>query len=212
MNRSSVSAQLQNDYPGCNIYLDSRTRMIVAGTHRMSLLNSSAALESMNIFSRSGKSFYQAIAQLIYTQYDILPLEGSYADKLIVRKEDLDKYRIQKLAKEWGIGFLEDNNDILAVGVDDGVERELLLGDSIVEKIDLLEEDESVDDIISGYAVLEELKVPAEEKKSSTKGKIFEILEELESLEDEIPPPIESGSGLVDFIKKRILKRDRDKK
>ncbi len=162
MNRTSVSAQLRADYPGCNIYLDTGSRMIVAGAHRMSLLNSPAALEAMNIFSRSGRTFYQAIVQLIYTQYDILPAEGSYADRLIVRKEDLDKFRLQKLAKEWGIGFLEDDGSIVALGVDDGVERDLLLEDTSEEDTELFEEEESVDDILNNYAVLEEIKEPKE--------------------------------------------------
>ncbi|MCK5674355.1 MAG: hypothetical protein KAH95_13325, partial [Spirochaetales bacterium] len=118
-------------------------RMVVADNHKMSLLNSTSALESINIFSKSGKSFYQAIAQLLYSTFEILPEEGSYASTLIILKEDLKKFKIQKLAKEWGIGFLEDNEDILALEIDDGIERDLLLENSeSVEELHDLETNE----------------------------------------------------------------------
>ena len=165
MNKSTISEQLQNDYPDYKIYLDADSRMVVADNHKMSLLNSSSALHSMNIFSRSGRSFYQAITQLLYSNYNIIPGEGSYADRLIVRKEDLDRFKLQKLAKEWGIGFLEDDGSIVALGVDDGLERELLLSDNSEEESDLFEEEESVDDILNNYAVLEEIQ-DSEERES----------------------------------------------
>jgi len=137
MNKSTISAQLQHDYPDYHIYLDAERRMLVADKHKMSLLNSPSALETMNIFSRSGKSFYQAITQLLCSNYNIIPKEGSYADSLIIRQEDLDRYKVQKLAKEWGIGFLENSEaDILVLEVDDGIERNLLLeNDSSLEKV-----------------------------------------------------------------------------
>ena len=72
MNNSSISAQLKNDYPELNIYIDAENRMVVAGNHKMSLLNSISSLETMNIFSRSGRSFYQAIAQLLYSNYNLI--------------------------------------------------------------------------------------------------------------------------------------------
>ena len=155
MNKSSISEQLQYDYPDIQIYLDPNSRMIVAGNFKMSLLNSSSALESMNIFSRSGKSFYQAIAQLLYFNYEILPGEGSYASTLIILKEDLKKYKIQKLAKEWGIGFLENDDDVLALEVDDGVERDLLL-----EGAELDEDSESEE--LEEWAKLEEINFDSE--------------------------------------------------
>ena len=143
MNKFSVSEQLQHDYPDYGIYLDTDNRMVVADNHKMSLLNSTSALESINIFSKSGKSFYQAIAQLLYSTFEILPEEGSYASTLIILKEDLKKFKIQKLAKEWGIGFLEDNEDILALEIDDGIERDLLLENSeSVEELHDLETNE----------------------------------------------------------------------
>ncbi len=151
MNKSSISEQLQYDYPGYKIYLDIDKRMVVVDNHKMSLLNSTSALETINIFSKSGKSFYQAITQLLYSTYEILPKEGSYASTLIILKEDLKKYKIQKLAKEWGIGFLEDNEDVLALEIEDGVERDLLLESS--ELFEELYDNEEV----SEWAKLEEI-------------------------------------------------------
>ena len=162
MNRSGISTQLQHDYPDYKIYLDADSRMIVAGDHKMSLLNTPSALQTMNIFSRSGKSFYQAIVQLLYSNYNVLPQKGSYADTLIILREDLNKYKVQKLAREWGIGFLEDDKNIVAVGVDDGIERALLLeGDEKIEE--LFEDDKNFDSTDhvsqdnSSFGVLEEL-------------------------------------------------------
>jgi hypothetical protein len=112
MDKISISEQLKHDYPDYKIHLDTERRMIVADEHKMSLLNSSSALEVMNIFSLSCKSFYQAITQLLYSNFNITPQTGSYASTLIILKEDLNKYKVQKLAKDWGIGFLEDDEDI----------------------------------------------------------------------------------------------------
>ncbi len=54
--------------------------------------------------------------------------------------------KIQKLAREWGIGFLEDDNNIVAVGVDDGIERALLL-----------ESNEVVEELLGGLSTLEKI-------------------------------------------------------
>ena len=163
MNKSTISEQLQHDYPDYTIYLDADNRMVVADDHKMSLLNSPAALQTMNIFSRSGRSFYQAITQLLCSNYNIIPKAGSYADTLIIRQEDLDKYKVQKLAKEWGIGFLETGIDVLAVEVEDGVERDLLLESNVPyvepEDEELLSELEGLpdDEELNNWAKLEEL-------------------------------------------------------
>ncbi|MEA1911904.1 MAG: hypothetical protein U9N32_09570, partial [Spirochaetota bacterium] len=127
MNKSIISDQLKHDYPDYKIYLDSDKKMVIADDQIMTLLNSPHSLATMNIFSRSGRSFYQAITQLLCTNYNILPAVGSYAATLIILPEDLQKYKIQKLAKEWGIGFLETNKDVMAVRVETGIQRNLLL-------------------------------------------------------------------------------------
>jgi hypothetical protein len=126
---TSISTQLQYDYPHCKIFLDADNRLIQVDFHKMSLMLTPSGLKSINIFSRSGKTFYQALVQLIYTNFNILPQEGSYAESLIILKEDVDKYKLQKMAKEFGIGFFEDGEDIIAIEVDDGIEKNLLLDD-----------------------------------------------------------------------------------
>ena len=167
--------------------------MVVADNHKMSLLNSTSSLETMNIFSRSGRSFYQAIVQLLYSNYNIIPQDGSYAFSLIILKEDLKKYKIQKLAKEWGIGFLEENGNVLALDIDDGIERDLLL-ESETDDTKIKEGHESFtySDLInknSQFAKLEELGESPEKLKKSSEGNNHRILEELESVEDEIIDP-----------------------
>ena len=207
MNKFSISTQLQNDYPDYKIYLDADSRMIVADDHKMSLLNTPSVLHSMNIFSRSGKSFYQAIAQLLYSNYNIRPLKGSYADTLIILKEDLNKFKVQKLAREWGIGFLESDEDIVAVGVDDGIERTLLPeGDEVTEE--LFEDDENFDchDSIeqddSSFGVLEELDFE-DEIAYLEKGVEFVVeMENIKAAAKGVRKEFEDGGG----IDKKIIK------
>jgi hypothetical protein len=204
MNKSSISAQLQNDYPDYEIYLDTNNRMIVADNHKMSLLNSTSALEVINIFSKSGKSFYQAITQLLYSNFEILPEKGSYAYSLIILQEDLKKYKVQKLAKEWGIGFLEDNEDVLALEIEDGIKRDLLL--ESYEKdygLDFVEEHE--------WAKLEEIDFNTE---IAYMEKGLEFMTELEKHEDnkkavqdkQLAKKVSEFHGRLNFIK-RLFKR-----
>lgn len=167
MNKVSISAQLQHDYPDYKIYLDADRRMVVADNYKMSLLNNPSSLHSMNIFSRSGKSFYQAIVQLLYSNYNVLPQKGSYADTLIILREDLDKFKIQKLAREWGIGFLESSEYIIAVDVDDGIKRSLLperteVSDELSEDGESSDSGTSVDWDNNSFGVLEELDFESE--------------------------------------------------
>ena len=200
MNKSIISDQLTHDYPDYKIYLDADNRMVVADDHKMSLLNSPAALQTMNIFSRSGRSFYQAITQLLCSNYNIIPKAGSYADHLIILPADLNKYKVQKLAKEWGIGFLETGKDVLAVEVEDGIERNLLLESKVpyVEPKDeeLLPELEGLPDNeeVDNWAKLEELDFDVEiaylEKgiefaaaMEEAEVERIEIIKELENLE-----------------------------
>jgi len=200
VNKSSISEQLQYDYPSYKIYLDTKNRMVVADDHKMSLLNSTSALESINIFSKSGKSFYQAITQLLYSNYEILPKEGSYASALIILKEDLKKFKIQKLAKEWGIGFLEDTEDILALEIDDGIEKKLLL-----ENYELIQDLEGEE--VNEWAKLEEIDFNDE---IAYMDKALEFANEMEEVKirDDItknglyqPENIKSKNG-IDTIKK----------
>lgn len=178
MNKSSISKQLQHDYPDYKIHLDTDKRMIVVDNHKMGLLNSTSALETINIFSKSGKSFYQAISQLLYSTYKILPKEGSYASTLIILQKDLKKYKVQKLAKEWGIGFLEDNEDVLALEVDDGVERDLLLESSNID------EEFPVNEKVSEWAKLEEIDFNAEIAYMEKGLEFMSEMEEVKKRED----------------------------
>jgi len=217
MNKSIISDQLKHDYPDYKIYLDEDRRMVVADDHKMSLLNSPAALQTMNIFSRSGRSFYQAIAQLLCSNYKIIPKEGSYADHLIIRPEDLNKYKVQKLAKEWGIGFLETNEDILAVKVDDGIERDLLLESPKV--IEELFEEEYFPENKEVFPYLSE---PAEEEDWAELVEVdFDVemaylekgiefataMEEVESIDKELLNEIEDLEGF-EVVKEKINKSE----
>ncbi|RKX87263.1 MAG: hypothetical protein DRP58_03150 [Spirochaetes bacterium] len=178
MIKSSISAQLQHDYPDFKIYLDVKNRMIIADHHKLSLLTSSRALENINIFSRSGKSFYQAIVQLLYSNFNIVPNKESYADTLIILKEDLDKYKVQKLAKEYGIGFLEDEENILAIEVDDGIEKNFLLEDD--NNFEQYSEDTN-----SNFGVLEELDFDAQITYLEKGIEFYSTMEESESVAEE---------------------------
>ncbi len=186
MNKSIISEQLRHDYPDYTIYLDAENRMVVADNHKMSLLNSSAALQTMNIFSRSGRSFYQAITQLLCSNYNIVPKAGSYADSLIIRQEDLNKYKVNKLAEEWGIGFLETGKDILAVEVDDGIERDLLLESPMVENFDEENLPELTGSPEEEWAELEEIPFEKEFKYLEKGIEFVTAMEELKRADEEI--------------------------
>jgi hypothetical protein len=187
MSLSNISIQLQNDYPDCEISLEADSRMIIVDKHKMSLMLTPSGLKSINIFSRSGRTFYQTLVQLIFTNYGILPSEGSYADTLIIRQEDLNKFKIQKLAREWGIGFIENGGDIVAVNVDDGINRNLLLeSEDLLDEENFPEETKFVKEDYGNFGVLEELDETPDVKESSEDNKKFIVLEELESVEDEI--------------------------
>ncbi len=233
MNKSSISEQLKHDYPDYDIYLDSNRMMLVADNHEMRLLSSSISLQTVNIFSRSGRSFYQAITQLLCSNYDVFPEEGSYASTLIILKKDLNKYKVQKLAKEWGIGFLETGEDVVALEVNDGIERDFLLESDVVDEelkdnelfpiLEGLTDDENLDD----WAELEEINfnkeiaylekgiefvTAMEEVESIDNKRLNEIEdleehEDLESIEEKIDKsePISNKKGILNSILK-ILK------
>ena len=103
------------------------------------LLLSSSAIERMDIFTSAGKHFYQVIVNLIYSRFNILPEEGSYADSLIVTKEELREYQVKKAAQRHRVGFLEDDEGVFAIDIDDGKNFHLLSEES---EVDPLEDDD----------------------------------------------------------------------
>ncbi len=216
MNKSIISDQLKHDYPDYKIYLDADSRMVVADNHKMSLLNSSDALQTMNIFSRSGRSFYQAITQLLCSNYNIIPKEGSYADHLIIRQEDLNKYKVQKLAKKWGIGFLETNENIQAVGVDYDIKKNLLLESPEVpeelSKEEYFPENQEAFSCLTaetedeGWAELEEIKFDDEIKFLEKGIEFVEAMEELEAVDEEIKNKLEEFDSVEENEKKKSNK------
>ncbi len=127
MAETNISVQLKHDYPDQEIIIDAENQVIRVNDFKNVLLLSTSSIQHMNIFSSAGKHFYQVIVNLIYSRFDILPAEGSYADSLIIRKEDVREYRIKRLADLFKLGFLEDDDDIMAVGIDSGTPLPLLL-------------------------------------------------------------------------------------
>lgn len=147
MGESTISAQLKHDYPGNDITLDAENQMLKVNSGKNVLLLSTSAIQGMDIFSSAGKHFYQVIVNLIYTRFDILPEEGSYADSLIIRKEDLRDFRIRKIAHLHKVGFLESGDDIFAVDVDDGKNFPLLMEETEPDPLD----DEDLDISLQYY-------------------------------------------------------------
>ena len=139
MESSPITAQLNHDYPERNIVLDADNQMLKVDGENNVLLLSSSAIRRMDIFTSAGKHFYQVIVNLIYSRFDILPEKGSYADSLIVTKEELREYRVRKAAQRYKVGFLEDDEGVFAIGIDDGKNFPLLSEES---EVDLLEEED----------------------------------------------------------------------
>ncbi len=129
MSISGISIQLKHDYPGHSVYIDAENRMVRVDEFKNVLLLSSSAIEGMDIFSSSGKHFYQIIVNLIYTKFNILPEEGTYADSLVIRREDVRAYKMKRLAELYKLGFLEAGDSVKAVEVDNGESLPPLLED-----------------------------------------------------------------------------------
>ena len=136
MRRTTILQQLESDYPGVRIAFDEDRSLLLMDDNKISLLLDREMFERINVHSNSGKNYYQAIVQLIYSQYRISPEKGSYADGLITYREEYQKYRIGNLAKDYGIGFLEDENgEVIAVKIDGDLEKPVM----IEEDLDLQE-------------------------------------------------------------------------
>ncbi len=131
-----ISRQLEHDYPGHHIWIDAEHQAVCVDKQKNVLLLSTEALRNINIFSASGRHFYQVIVNLIYTRFDILPEEKSYAASLIIRKEDVREYKIKRLAELYKLGFLEDGKDVLGVAVDDGFPEPFLLEDGLDDPLE----------------------------------------------------------------------------
>ena len=144
MAETDISHQLQHDFPGHHIWIDAENQAVCVDDRKNVLLLSSLALQRINIFSASGRHFYEVIVNLIYTRFEILPEEGSYADSLIIKKEDVRDYKIKKLAELYKLGFLEDDGKVMGIAVDDGVPLPLMLEDNFD---DLLDDDSEADDL-----------------------------------------------------------------
>ncbi len=218
MNKSTISEQLKHDYPDYAIHLDSDSRMIVADNHKMTLLNTSSDLETMNIFSRYGRYFYQAITQLLSSNFDVLPEEGSYASTLIILKKDLNKYKVQKLAKEWGIGFLETGKEVLAVEVDDGIERNLLIENNVpyeeqkdeelLPELEGLPDDEESEEL----GKLEEIKFESEIKFLERGIEFAAAMEEVKDRDKDLRKEIEEFEEVEDLknVDEKIQKSEKN--
>ncbi len=147
MKRISLAEQLNNDYPGTSISVDFERCILSLDNHRISLLSDPDELRNVNIFSKAGRNYYQAISQLIYSKYNLLPTKGSLADSLITTKEELNNYRLQNLSNDYGIGFLEDGDEVIAVKVDSGTNRTIgIEEDERIDTPDYIKEIQHIDD------------------------------------------------------------------
>ncbi len=135
MGKTDISYQLQHDFPDHHIWIDVENQSVCVDEEKNVLLLSTESLKKMTIFSAAGRHFYQVIVNLIYSRFSILPKEGSYADTLVIRKEEIRDYRIRKLASLYKLGFLEDGDDVLGIAVDNGVSLPLMLEDSLEDPL-----------------------------------------------------------------------------
>ena len=127
MPKASIPEQLKLDYPDIDISFDEKRNLLIMGDHKISLLLNRKELEHVNVHSASGKNYYQAVSQILYANYSLVPSENSLADQLISYREDYEKYRVQNLARDYGIGFLEDGDDVIAVKVNGDIEKPVMI-------------------------------------------------------------------------------------
>lgn len=169
MAEADISQQLKHDFPGHHIWIDAEHQTVCVDEKKNILLLSTDTLREMDIFSTGGRHFYQVVVNLIYSRFEILPKKDSYADSLIIRKEAVRDYKIRKLAELYKMGFIEDDESILGVDVDDGISMPLLLDDPDDEL-----SDEDIDHNLRYYNY------------SSWRGEDYEV-EELEVVDGEDP-------------------------
>jgi len=134
MKRTSIPQQLKLDYPGRKISFDNKRSLLLIDEYKVGLLLDEEELEHIHVHTKSGKNFYQAITQLIYSKYQLTPAKSSYAETLITFKEEYEKFRVQNLAEDYGIGFLEDGDEVIAVKITGDMEKPVLIEED--EKID----------------------------------------------------------------------------
>lgn len=127
MKRISIQQQLKLDYPGVNVSFDEERNHLIMDDKKLSLLINKEEFEHINTNSKSGKNYYQAIAQLIHTRYQLVPKPGSMADELIKTREEYNKFRVQNLSRDYGIGFLEDGEEVIAVKITGDMEKPLTI-------------------------------------------------------------------------------------
>ncbi|MDC7226868.1 MAG: hypothetical protein PQJ61_08880 [Spirochaetales bacterium] len=149
--RKNIFQQLKLDFPGSSISFDEARDLLLMDNHKISLLLDREELERVNVHSRNGRNYYQAIVQLIYSNYQLVPQKNSYADSMIAYREDYNQFRIGNLARDYGIGFLEDDKDVMAVKIDADFESPVMIeeDEDLQEKMrierlkqELLEENE----------------------------------------------------------------------
>jgi len=156
MKRTNLSNQLNIDYPLSSISFDAENSMLTIDNHRISLLSDPDDLKNVNVFSKAGRNYYQAIAQLIYSKYKLLPREGSLADNLIATNEEYNKYRIQNLSSDYGLGFIEDGGKVIAVKISSDIERSALIEeDAGVDIPDYLKEMDNIGDYARLIEIIE---------------------------------------------------------
>lgn len=147
MKRINLIEQLNKDYPDTIVKLDAKNNMLTLDNHHLNLLADPDELQNANVLTIAGRNYYQAISQLIYSKYDLLPKEGSLADSLITTSEELNNFRIQNLSNDYGIGFLEDGDEVIAVKVDSDVQRTARIEeDERIETPDYIKEIEHIDE------------------------------------------------------------------
>lgn len=127
MKRVSIEEQLKTDYPDREIIYNANDGSISIDQNLINLMMDKEEIAAININSRSGRNYYQAIVQFLYEKYAFSPSKQSYADSLITFKEDYDKYRIQNLAKDYKIGFLEDGESVIAVPINGSFNEQALI-------------------------------------------------------------------------------------
>lgn len=117
--------QLRHDFPGHLFGFDDSGPFLTVDGLELFLSLTAGELRRIDLFTPTGRNYYQAVVNHIYRSFDIAPGEGSLASTMIVSKEEAFDYRVRTLAQRMGIGFLEGDEEAgaaFAVEIDDGRE------------------------------------------------------------------------------------------
>ncbi len=142
-----IIKQLQYDFPKTTFnYTDNH--LVVNGIRVRTFLTPEEIARHEPVKAGS-RSYYQLFCNIVYNQFHIAPRSGSYAELLIIDKEEERKAAIAKWFSEKRLAFIENGSEVTAVRFE--IEGDTTpLGQiqyDIADEVEPIDPDESVEEL-----------------------------------------------------------------